>query len=514
MAANAVHLPTPLNVEEISRKAADYDYDPDIPLRYWLRTADAIQKQAQSYQRDGDDQDAYLFFLRHALLVIEKLPTHSEAKLAENRKPLAQANKVVHRNLKTLEELRPGINKRHQRYEEAMARRREEREKAADERRRNGAQQEASLADEMDGMNLGGNRGDSSINQKRSLEAKEHRDLAAKLARREEKKRRKAYTAEQEGPDDLSKHIIEAGKRGQQTFQDRNDRRSSNGAKFVAAPPRYPTVPQKSDFDMKAKSPPTYRSRESPAREILRQLDSGPPSLPPKEREYSQSPPPLPSKVSYDDRNTPSPVPRSTTATPDVNPRDFTFKPSAFLESGTPLRTIFLPPNLRSKFLSFASQATSMNREFLGILCGTLISNAFFISKLVIPEQEATSDTCEMTDEVGLWEYCDREDLLTLGWIHTHPTQTCFMSSRDLHTHGGYQAQMAESIAIVCAPRHEPSWGVFRLTDPPGLKHILSCRQSGIFHPHSETNLYTDAMKPGHVCELPGLEFEVVDLRK
>jgi STAM-binding protein len=58
------------------------------------------------------------------------------------------------------------------------------------------------------------------------------------------------------------------------------------------------------------------------------------------------------------------------------------------------------------------------------------------------------------------------------------------------------------------------SWGAFRLTDPPGLKHILNCHQTGIFHPHSETNLYTDAMKPGHVTELPNLPFEVVDLRK
>jgi STAM-binding protein len=34
-----------------------------------------------------------------------------------------------------------------------------------------------------------------------------------------------------------------------------------------------------------------------------------------------------------------------------------------------------------------------------------------------------------------------------------------------------------------------------------------------LFHPHSEPNIYTDALKPGHVCELPKLEFEVVDLR-
>lgn len=56
-------------------------------------------------------------------------------------------------------------------------------------------------------------------------------------------------------------------------------------------------------------------------------------------------------------------------------------------------------------------------------------------------------------------------------------------------------------------------YGVFRLTDPPGMQAISACRQSGVFHPHAETNIYTDALKPGHVIEAKGLDFEVVDLR-
>ena len=100
-----------------------------------------------------------------------------------------------------------------------------------------------------------------------------------------------------------------------------------------------------------------------------------------------------------------------------------------------------------------------------------------------------------------------------LGWIHTHPTQTCFMSSRDLHTHSGYQVMLPESIAIVCAPSKEPEWGVFRLTDPPGLKTVLNCTQGGLFHPHDQENIYTGALRPGHVVEVNGLEFETVDLR-
>ena len=72
---------------------------------------------------------------------------------------------------------------------------------------------------------------------------------------------------------------------------------------------------------------------------------------------------------------------------------------------------------------------------------------------------------------------------------------------------------LAESIAIVCAPSQTPDWGIFRLTDPPGLRTVLNCTQTGLFHPHSETNIYTDALRPGHVFEAKGLEFETVDLR-
>jgi STAM-binding protein len=138
-------------------------------------------------------------------------------------------------------------------------------------------------------------------------------------------------------------------------------------------------------------------------------------------------------------------------------PQSFTFQPSAYLENGNPLRTVFLPPTLREKFLEIAAPNTRNNLETCGMLCGTLISNALFVSKVIIPEQESTSDTCETVNESAFFDYCAAEDLMVLGWIHTHPTQTCFMSSRDLHTHCGYQIMMPESIAIVCAPSKSPS---------------------------------------------------------
>jgi STAM-binding protein len=193
----------------------------------------------------------------------------------------------------------------------------------------------------------------------------------------------------------------------------------------------------------------------------------------------------------------------------------YTFQSSARTESGAPLRSVFLPSSLRGTFLKVAQSNTARNLETCGILCGTLISNALFITHLIIPDQTSTSDTCDTTEsgDNALFDYCDSHQLIVCGWIHTHPTQTCFLSSRDLHTCSGYQVMLPEAIAIVCAPKHSPDWGIFRLTDPPGLRHVLDCRQTGIFHPHSETNLYTDALRPGHVVEGDGLQFELVDMR-
>jgi STAM-binding protein len=171
--------------------------------------------------------------------------------------------------------------------------------------------------------------------------------------------------------------------------------------------------------------------------------------------------PPIPAKFSEPNAaapRLPSKVPDNRPPTPSAELDDFSFKPSAYLENGDALRPVFLPSQLRKQFLNVALQNTHLNLETCGMLCGILKSNALFITRLVVPEQTSTSDTCETTNEEEFFDYCDKEDLLVIGWIHTHPTQTCFMSSRDLHTHVGYQVMMPESIAIVCAPTKQPRY--------------------------------------------------------
>ncbi|GME76489.1 unnamed protein product [Ambrosiozyma monospora] len=192
-----------------------------------------------------------------------------------------------------------------------------------------------------------------------------------------------------------------------------------------------------------------------------------------------------------------------------------------FTEGGSPLRTIFLPAQLIDRFLLIAKRNTRKKLETCGILCGKLNRNAFFITHLVIPEQDNTPNTCTTKNEEKLFDVIDNLDLFVLGWIHTHPTQSCFLSSVDLHTQNSYQIMLNEAIAIVCSPddKFTKNLGIFRLTDPPGVPTITNCSLTG-FHPHpNDKDLYGEChrqsgdVKSGHVVIKNELPFEVKDLR-
>lgn len=125
-----------------------------------------------------------------------------------------------------------------------------------------------------------------------------------------------------------------------------------------------------------------------------------------------------------------------------------------------------------------------------------------------MPKQSGTSDTCAASNEEDLLIEQERLQLITVGWIHTHPSQRAFLSSVDLHTHAPYQKMLPEAIAIVVAPTFNDI-GTYSLSEY-GLESILRCRQSG-FHPHpNEASIYGEAR---HVRIDDSLSVEVVDFR-
>ena len=395
-----------------------------------------------------------------------------------------QAERAVQNNLAKLEILRPRIKKRYERYEQLLR----------DRDARNASRNASGNPNKYTPNIL---PSDPALSGTEALGAGDNKDLAVKLAHKEIRRRANAKTASRQakilekgqekktgGPrgtiedglpknsqsfdgDTLSQQMQNL--RSQVSYQANGhtqERPSFERPKLIY---QYPTVPEqrssKSNFSAVSTlkdSPPENvftdnQAPELPSKNILVEKEIAP--LRPRKEVLSkyilvekETAPVRPRKEVLSKYDTP---PRLSTASPpphDFKPSNFTFKPSAYLENGAPLRTIFLPPDLRHQFLEIALPNTEASLETCGILCGTLISNALFISKLVIPDQESTSDTCETINEDKLFDYVDGEDLMVLGWIHTHPTQTCFMSSRDLHTHAGYQAMMPESIAIVCAP--------------------------------------------------------------
>ncbi|CAJ1951931.1 unnamed protein product [Sphenostylis stenocarpa] len=169
---------------------------------------------------------------------------------------------------------------------------------------------------------------------------------------------------------------------------------------------------------------------------------------------------------------------------------------------------------LMDSFMKLAKSNTKKNLETCGVLAGLLKNRKFYITALIIPKQESTSDSCQTTNEEEIFEVQDKRSLFPLGWIHTHPTQSCFMSSIDLHTHYSYQIMLPESVAIVMAPKDSTrNHGIFRLTSPGGMSVIKQCDQRG-FHPHSQPPDGGPIYKTcTDVYMNPDLKFDVIDLR-
>lgn len=154
--------------------------------------------------------------------------------------------------------------------------------------------------------------------------------------------------------------------------------------------------------------------------------------------------------------------------------------------------------------------------ESCGILAGTLSAgdSIFRVTTLIIPKQEGTSDTVAALNEEEIYDAQASRELYPLGWIHTHPTQTCFLSSVDVHTQCGYQTMLDEAVAVVMAPGDARNkCGIFRLTTPGGLQLVQKCPQRG-FHPHPPTATGQEVYELcGHVFLNPRTKHEVLDLR-
>ncbi|KAI1131473.1 hypothetical protein F5Y10DRAFT_233733 [Nemania abortiva] len=543
--ANGDGLGRPMTVKEISDRAQAFEWNKNIPFKHWLRTTQTLQQEADMYLRDCNFAQAYLLYLRYSTLVLDLLKQHPEYKTPEAKKALRTKLLTIDVVLNNLEKIKPILEQQYAAWKEAQSKR--------NTKSNHHKQNSADMSDESSTYRQHASKDPALSSASRLLDAGEYQDLAVELAqkeiqrrdagRRTTKRNGEAYRDQQQRRaagfwETWVDDIAEKQKADEEVFrkQMESTRRALDGdTDLLPSDPKHTTdhlrdLPPSSSYHypkITRSTPVDYSPRPPSGNES----QAPQPPRPPKQQvlDHSLLVPERPAKAPHpseslahmtpttkDSRELPSRPPKLHDVHPEPPKKQqgVAFKPAAYLENGEPIRPVFLPSQLRRRFLEIASENTRRGLEMCGILCGTAVNNALFVRCLLIPEQKCTSDTCETENEGSMLQYCVEEDLLMLGWIHTHPTQTCFMSSRDLHTQSGYQVMLPESIAIVCAPRFEPSYGIFRLTNPPGLTHVLECKQSSTFHAHSVDNLYTGAEHPpGHVYEHDGLEFFVHDIR-
>lgn len=79
-----------------------------------------------------------------------------------------------------------------------------------------------------------------------------------------------------------------------------------------------------------------------------------------------------------------------------------------------------------------------------------MAANGFVLDKAVVPAVESY-----LTLPSFMAVYSHEGGLSPFFSSQTHPTQTAFLSSVDLHTHCSYQLMLPESIAIVCSPKFQ-----------------------------------------------------------
>jgi STAM-binding protein len=115
------------------------------------------------------------------------------------------------------------------------------------------------------------------------------------------------------------------------------------------------------------------------------------------------------------------------------------------------VRDVHISAALMDEFLRYALSNTRRNVETCGILAGSLSPDdaRFDVTALIVPKQEGSSDmVCALAEE-EIFQAQDSRALYPLGWVHTHPSQTCFLSSIDVHTQCGYQARRARLLLLL-----------------------------------------------------------------
>ncbi|XP_061344915.1 AMSH-like ubiquitin thioesterase 1 [Gastrolobium bilobum] len=501
----------------IAASTQKLDVDNRIALRFYYRIADNILKQAAIFRAEKNIVDLYIMLLRFSSLVSETIPRHRDYRTSAQSKKESLRKKLLY-SVNELENLKPLVQQKISEFNSRQAYQHNGWEKCHSNNLMDiSPVKKQTLASYDQIKAVRPTTGEYVYRGSRGQQFSYVRPV-------EENMRKLSLTLPHPKEETLSRHSILGpnGLNGQW-----RPPTSDKGVRYPTivdlSPVEIPSlqqsledgslnkndtsisVPNRSDLDSiltqsehcqaqhadEAPSLISFEAAEIPAQiEVIRQ----------------PSPPPVLAEVQ-------DLVPA---VSPHVNEAECKIEtPStdSFVRAESPLQ-LHISTAMMETFMKLAKSNTNKNLETCGILAGLLKNRKFYITALIIPKQESTSSSCQATNEEEIFEVQDKRSLFPLGWIHTHPTQSCFMSSIDLHTHYSYQIMLPESVAIVMAPTDSSrTHGIFRLTTPGGMSVIRQCQQRG-FHPHNQPpdggpiyNTCTD------VYMNPDLKFDVIDLR-
>ncbi|XP_046726648.1 STAM binding protein b isoform X1 [Silurus meridionalis] len=415
-------------VRALTKKGSAVEVNEAVPVRRYFRSGMEMIRMAHIYAEEANLEHAFVLYNKYITLFIEKLPKHPEYKISNIPEKKDTLKKLKEIAFPQAEELKKCLLKRYEReYAEYLIKKREE---------------------------------ESAV--QRELERQKELDL----------ERRRVAEQQRRQQEQQQFSVFEEMIRRQELERERQ--RVLNDFSVPVTPPKQaPLIPGVQG------PPPPYSSSPTPPLS---------PAYPSTDHNVAPPPPtPSPAVPTFDRSLKPGSLSKSG-STPlllystRAASRGESLIPRA--GSGTPvdgLRQVAVPAELCTKFLQLANSNTMRSVETCGILCGKLMRNAFTVTHLIVPKQCGGPDYCDTENEEELFLVQDQHNLITLGWIHTHPTQTAFLSSVDLHTHCSYQLMLPEAIAIVCSPKFKET-GYFRLTDY-GMEEISTCTQKG-FHPH------------------------------
>lgn len=508
---------------DIAATAKKLDVDNRISLRIYLRIADNILRQAYIFRNEKNVIDLYVMLLRFSSLVSETIPRHRDYAACPQSKK-SSLRKQLLLALNELESLKPAVKQK----VEQLEKRTSSQAIGWNHNTHHNESQSLSSSSEWPPSKMhslpNNQLAKSSWNSSGDMYEGSKAQHNFHVVPVDERFRRLSFNGLRPTEETLSRHSILGPKGLSGQWQ---PPLSSKGVRYPSNIDTTPVEIPRLEHAVSVEGGTAVRKEDST-------LDCDKPSL---ERilecnDDSQKPQPKEQPmISFETSDVPDTViikqptpPAALAEVQDLIPAEHALgiekqdvtdgcSPDGFLRPESPME-LHISTNMMDTFMRLAKSNTKKNLETCGILAGSLKNRKFYVTALIIPKQESTSDSCQATNEEEIFEVQDKQSLFPLGWIHTHPTQSCFMSSIDVHTHYSYQVMLPEAVAIVMAPRDSTkNHGIFRLTTPGGMSLIRHCDRRG-FHPHDPPAdggpIYSQCTD---VYMNPKLKFDVIDLR-